>query len=129
MINDAQHGFPHGRSCVSQLLTTLHPIGQVLNNNIQMDVIFLDFVKAFDSVDHGILLAKLGRYSISGNIHNWFCSYLRGRTQQVAVEGVALEWSSVTSGIPHGMYADDTKLYRDISNEDCTCSQSALSNA
>ena len=89
MINDAQHRFLHGRSCVIQLLTTLHRIGQLLDINIQTDVIFLDFAKAFDSVDHGILLAKLGRYGISGNIHNWFCSYLRGRTQRVVVEGVA----------------------------------------
>ena len=73
MINDAQHGFLHGRLCVTQLLSTFHRIGQLLDNNIQTDVIFLDFTKAFDSVDHGIFLAKLGRYGISGNIHIWFC--------------------------------------------------------
>ena len=101
MINDAQHGFLHGRSCVTQLLTTLHRIGQLLDNNIQMDVIFLDFAKAFDSVDHNILLMKLRMYEISGNLYNWCSSYLRGRTQRVVVEGVASEWSPVTSGVGH----------------------------
>ena len=91
MINDAQHGFLHGRSCVTQLLTTLHRIGQLLDNNIQTDVIFLDFAKAFDSVDHNILLTKLSRYGISGNLYSWFSSYLHGRKQRVVVEGIASE--------------------------------------
>ena len=102
MINDPQHGFLHGRSCVTQLLTTLHRIGQLLHNNIQTDVIFLDFEKAFDSVDHNILLTKLSRYGISGNLYNWFSSYMRGRKQRVAVEGIASEWSPVTSDVPQG---------------------------
>ena len=100
MINDAQHGFLNGRSCVTQLLTTLHRIGQLLDNNIQTDVIFLDFAKAIDSVDHNILLTKLSRYGISGNLYSWFSSYLRGRKQRVVVEGIASEWSPVTSGVP-----------------------------
>jgi hypothetical protein len=52
MINKSQHGFLHGRSCVTQLLATLHHIGQLLDRNVQTDVLFLDFAKAFDSVDH-----------------------------------------------------------------------------
>jgi hypothetical protein len=59
MISTAQHGFLKGRSSVTQLLSTLHHIGQLLDNKIQTDVLFLDFAKAFDSVDHGILLKKL----------------------------------------------------------------------
>ena len=58
MISKAQHGFLNGRSCVTQLLCTLHHIGQLLDNNIQTDVLFLDFVKAFDSVDYDTLLMK-----------------------------------------------------------------------
>jgi sarcosine oxidase/L-pipecolate oxidase len=72
MINKSQHGFLHGRSCVTrgQLLATLHHIGQLLDRNVQTDVLFLDFAKAFDSVDHTILLKKLRSYGISVNMYN-----------------------------------------------------------
>ena len=92
MINKAQHGFLHSHSCVTQLLATL------LDRNVPTDVLFLDFSKAFDSVDHTILLRKLKSYGISGNMYNWFADYLRGRTPRVVVDGVASGWSEVTSG-------------------------------
>ena len=56
-IKNAQHEFLSSRSCVTQLVLTLHQIGQSLDSNIQTDALFFDFAKAFDSVDHGILLA------------------------------------------------------------------------
>ncbi|XP_028413970.1 uncharacterized protein LOC114536830 [Dendronephthya gigantea] len=155
MINKAQHGFLHGRSCVTQLLATLHHIGQLLDHNVQSDVLFLDFAKAFDSVDHAILLKKIKSYGISGNMYKWFTDYLHGRTQRVVIDGVASDWSHVTSGVPQvvswvllfllfindfpdaippstssGLYADDTKLYRAITSpQDCDQLQEALSYA
>jgi hypothetical protein len=54
--------------CATQLLSTLHRIGQLLDKNTQTDILFLDFAKAFDSVDHVILLRKLKDYGIAGNL-------------------------------------------------------------
>ena len=155
-INKAQHGFLHGRSRVTQLLTTLHHVGQLLDNNVQTDIIFLEFAKAFDSVDHIILLKKLKSDGISGNMYNWFTDYLHRRKQRVVVDGVASGWSQVSSGVPQGsilgpmlfllfindlpdiippptstgLYADDTKLYNAVkSSHDCDHLQQALSYA
>ena len=85
-----------------QLLDTLHQIGNLLDQNIQADVLILDFAIAFDSVDHRILLKKLRRYGIIGNLHNWFTDYLRNRSQRVVIKGATSEWSRVTPGAPQG---------------------------
>jgi hypothetical protein len=56
LITPHQHGFLRNRSCVTQLLSVLHSIGQKLDRNEQTDIVYLDFAKDFDSVDHSILL-------------------------------------------------------------------------
>lgn len=65
-------------------------------------MIYLDFAKAFDSVDHKILLAKLEAFGISGDLLAWFSDYLTGRLQRVVVEGAASQWAPVISGVPQG---------------------------
>ena len=69
VITQLQHGFMQNRSCVSQQLSVLHSIGKNLDKNIQTDILYLDFAKAFDSVDHAILLEKVKRYGVVGHLH------------------------------------------------------------
>lgn len=102
LTTDLQHGFLKNRSCVTQLLSVLHDVVLNLDRNIQTDVIYLDFSKAFDSVDHNILLAKLNTYGISGNLLSLLTNYLSGRFQRVVPEGASSQWAPVTSGVPQG---------------------------
>ena len=101
-LNDAQHGFRKKRSCVSQLITTLHDFATCLNNKEQIDAVILDFSKAFDKVDHEGLLLKLEHYGIRNSLLNWSRSFLLERKQKVLVDGKASSPTSVMSGVPQG---------------------------
>lgn len=60
-----RHGFIKGRSCTTQMVYVLHHLGKVLDCSGQIDVLYLDFSKAFDSVPHNLLLYKLNQYGIN----------------------------------------------------------------
>ena len=102
VLTPLQHGFIPGRSCVTQLLSVLHDLGSSLDTGDEVDVIFLDFSKAFDSVPHGRLLHKLSLLGIQGSLHAWFTDYLSSRSQRVVIDGVFSPWISVKSGVPQG---------------------------
>ncbi len=76
-----QHGFLEGRSCLSNLLTTMEDWTRIIENKGSIDCIFMDFMKAFDSVPHRRLLHKLKGYNISGKVYNWITEFLVGRNQ------------------------------------------------
>ena len=78
---DEQHGFVPGRSCMTQLLVTIDNWTQLLDEGLPVDVIYLDFKKAFDTVPHERLLLKAESYGIQGNILQWLRSFLIGRKQ------------------------------------------------
>ena len=64
-------------------------------NGGELDVIYLDFMKAFDSVPHKRLINKLNSYGIQGNILNWIKAFLTNRKQRVSVKGCYSKWSNV----------------------------------
>ena len=97
-----QHGFRKGHSCLTQLLKHIDDILHNLNEDKETDVIYLDFEKAFDKVDHEILLAKLKNYQITGKLYNWLVEYLKDRTQYVVVNGSKSNPAEVKSGVPQG---------------------------
>jgi len=84
LFSPSQHGFIAGRSCTTQLLTAMDNWTQSLDNGFPVDIIYLDFRKAFDSVPHDRLLVKLDAYGIRGSLLEWVRNFLSGRRQQVA---------------------------------------------
>jgi hypothetical protein len=79
-MNQAQHGFRKQRSCISNLLTARERWGDLIDTSKSLDVIFIDFSKAFDKVPHQRLLWKLNNLGISGKVLSWIADFLRERT-------------------------------------------------
>ena len=97
-----QHGSRTGRSTLSQLLEQQDEILNMIENGENADMVFLDFAKAFDKCDHGILLQKLKSLGIKGRLGRWIHSFLSDRKQRVVVRGHRAGSSKVVSGVPQG---------------------------
>ena len=102
LLNQNQHGFRPGRSCLTQLLAHFDNIVSLLEDGQNVDVIYLDFSKAFDKVDHNILLTKLSSIRINGKTLRWIQEFLTNRTQRVMVNGKLSAPHEVKSGVPQG---------------------------
>lgn len=153
LYNPGQHGFRSGRSCLSQLVQHYAEILNALENKRSVDVIYLDFSKAFDKVDHTMLLRKLSsQFGITAKLLGWIQDFFTNRTQAVVVDGVKSEKSTVVSGVAQGSvigpmlflmyvtdidhqieycratsFADDTRLLGIVkNNEDCVQIQKDL---
>ena len=100
LLSDYQHGFVEGRSCTSQLLAFLEAWTRILDSGNAVDAIYLDFRKAFDTVPHRRLLAKLECYGVTGKCLAWINAFLDDRKQRVIINGGESSWEYVTSGIP-----------------------------
>ena len=140
-IHNSQHGFRPCRSCLTQLLAHLDSILTIIETNKNADVIYLDLSKAFDKVNHSILIHKIKQLGISGKICSWIQNFLSDRTQQVIIDGANSSPAKVLSGVPQGTvlgpvlfiiymndlhsvvknsllkcFADDSKLIKSIEN-------------
>ena len=151
LLIDSQHGFRKRRSCETQLLLTCHDLTQEIDKCGQVDMLVLAFAKAFDTVAHEHLLAKIHSYGITSRLHKWIESFLKGRTQRVVVEGESSAEARVKSGVRQGsvlgpllflifindlaenttstvrLFADDCVMYRPITHaNDCEALQEDL---
>ena len=141
LLNSSQHGFLKARSCLTNVLCFLEEITKWIDVGSPVDIIYLDFQKAFDKVPHQRLLLKLKAHGIGDSITDWIEQWLTDRRQRVVVDGEVSNWKSVLSGVPQGSvlgpilfliyindlddsitsnvlkFADDTKLFRKVNTD------------
>ena len=83
LLRSSQHGFLQGKSCTTNLLHFLEVLTKAVDEGENLDVIFLDFSKAFDKVPHKKLIAKLAGHGVTGKLQEWIAHWLEGRQQRV----------------------------------------------
>ncbi|MFZ2538547.1 MAG: reverse transcriptase family protein, partial [Oscillospiraceae bacterium] len=141
LITPQQHGFIKRHSTLTNLLESTNDWTLSLSKHKSVDICYIDFQKAFDSLSHPKLVQKLSAYGISGNLLAWISAFLLNRTQCVKVGSVISSSCSVSSGVPQGsvlgpllfilyinditdgfdssvitqIFADDLKVYSEIS--------------
>ena len=153
ILTDFQHGFRTNSSCEAQLINTIQYLAAGLDKSTQIDVILLDFSKAFDKVAHQRLLRMLHHYGVRASTLRWIQGFLGDRTQRVVVDGESSATAPVISGVPQGtvlrpllflvyindlpcrvkatarLFADDCLLYRTVnSSDDAASLQQDLDN-
>jgi len=102
LISKQQHGFVKRHSTCSQLLECVNDWSLAINGRLPVDVIYIDFNKAFDTVVHTKLLSKLEANGVSGKVKAWIADFLSERFQAVKVGEHISDFSSVLSGVPQG---------------------------
>ena len=150
-INSCQHGFVQKRSTVTNLGCFAQYVSEIIDNRGQVDSIYMDISKAFDQIDHFILLSKLKAYGFSDQLISFFREYLTKREQRVRYRNFYSSPIYPTSGVPQGsnlgpllflifinditvevsckalLFADDLKLFLEIkSEEDCMTLQNNI---
>uniref|UniRef100_A0A1Y1KXC2 Reverse transcriptase domain-containing protein n=1 Tax=Photinus pyralis TaxID=7054 RepID=A0A1Y1KXC2_PHOPY len=153
LISIHQHGFMAHRSTTTNLACLSHVIAETIDKRGQVDVIYTDFKKAFDSIPHDIIIAKLFNFGFNEGLLKLFKSYLSNRSQRVLYNNFKSDSVIVTSGVPQGstlgpllfllyindltallkcgalLFADDLKLFTQVSSiSDCQFLQEQLNS-
>jgi len=152
ILANEQHGFISGRPTTTNLLLYHDYINIAMKKKIQVDIIYTDFSKAFDAVNHSILMSKLSSYGVSGSLLKWLLSFVSNRYQTIRFKNSFSRNSKVSSGVPQGshlglllfnifindisevfkhskflLYADDLKVFRQVGTvNDAHCLQQDL---
>ena len=107
LLSDAQRGFRQRGGCETQLAMLIKDLASALDSRDQIDLIIIDFCKAFDKVPHQRLLLKLNQFGIKGNIVRCIESFLTSRTQQVVLDGATSTTRSTSHQVSlKGQYSD-----------------------
>ena len=154
LIDRRQYGFLESKSCTTNLISVVEDVAFSLHNRIGTDIIYFDFAKAFDTVNHDLLLRKLKyKFKIDGRMLKFLCNYLSNRKQRVILSNKFSSCLPVKSGVPQGsilgsllfillindiyetispetkisLNADDTKIWRNMkSYQDCIIIQNDI---
>ena len=101
-IYNLQFGFRSKHSTNHALVEITETIRKALDDGKNACGVFVDLQKAFDTVNHDILIGKLDHYGIRGTANNWFSSYLKNRFQYVSIRGFDSATDSIHHGVPQG---------------------------
>ena len=151
ILHENQFGFLKSHSTHMASLTLIDKLVHAIENGEYVKGVFLDFSKAFDMVNHHILLDKLYHYGICGCAHKWLKSYLTNRTQFVTYNSIVSDHQMKKCGVPQGsilgpllfrvyvndlpsvcssalpiLFADDTNLF--LSGSDPTCIENRMND-
>ena len=127
LLHKNQSGFRPNHSCETALIGMVSKWLESINIGSLIGTVMIDFKKAFDLVDHSVLLKKLKHYKLSHQALSWFASYLSKRKQKVSLNNIISDDEMITDGVPQGsilgpllflMFINDLPLYTDSATTD-----------